>query len=56
MYLQTTEVFKDLEKIFGAEAVEKIKSHFASCFEREKELVEARDKWKAKYYDLKNNS
>jgi len=40
------EIYKELEKVFGTEAVDKINSHFTSLAVRIEELIKSRDKWR----------
>ena len=48
------EVYKELEKIFGSKAINKVVSHVYSLERKIEDLIKSRDKWKAKYIRLKS--
>jgi len=53
MYQNIKKVCKELEKIFGVKATEKVWSHLTSLNERIKELEKSRNSWKRKHDKLK---
>ena len=48
------EMYKDLEKVFGTKAVDKIHSHIYSLAMKIEDLIKSRDNWKRKYLRIKD--
>jgi len=47
------EIYKELSKIFGDDAVYKIKSHILSLDNALNDMTKSRDNWKNKYLTVK---
>jgi len=56
LILEWKKICKELKKIFGEKATDKIWSHLSSLHQRIKELETSRDNWKNKYMKLKKKN
>jgi len=48
-------LFKEFEEKFGFKSYEKIKLIYSRTYQKIDELTKARENWKEKYYQLKEN-
>ena len=53
MYQDLNKQWKEIEDKMGLTALELIKSHFTSMYQRIQDLITSRDNWKFKYLKLK---
>lgn len=51
---QLKKISKELEKIFGEKATEKVRSHIFSLWRKIEDLEISRDNWKRKYFEMKS--